>query len=115
MPKPIAQEVAVPYKSIVLEIMQGNPTLYEQLRASRTMLPALDQHAIELKSLHEAWKGLLHQESPGSDPSQIAAEALELAIQELRESLPSESKGNEAEPLSLDAAIAFVRRPTPAV
>jgi cell division protein FtsL len=102
------------YKSIVLEMLQGHPNLHEQLRASRTLLQVLDQHAIELKSLHEAWKGLLLQQSPGSDPSQIAAEALELAIQELRESLPSESKGNEAEPLSLDAAMAFVRRPTPA-
>ena len=40
----------------------------------------MDAYATELKASHEAWKEQLSQARPGSDPSQIASEALELAI-----------------------------------
>ena len=55
----------------------------------------------------------LSQAKPGSDPSQIASEALELAMEDLRDDLPSASQASEAEPLSLDAAMNFLRRHSP--
>ena len=79
------------YKTIALELIQEQPELYEQLRSSKRLLPAMDAYAIELKASHEAWKDRLSQARPGSDPSQIASEALELAIEELRDRLPSAS------------------------
>ena len=72
------------YKTIALELIQEQPELYEQLRSSKRLLPAMDAYAIELKASHEAWKDQLGQAKPGSDPSQIASEAMELAIQELQ-------------------------------
>ena len=51
----------------------------------------MDAYAIDLKASHEAWKDQLGQAKPGSDPRQIASEALELAMQDLRERLPSAS------------------------
>ena len=53
--------------------------------------------------------------TPDSDPVQIASEALELAIQDLRDRLLSESApgGAETEPLSLDEAMEFLRRHMP--
>ena len=86
------------YKTIALELIQEQPELYERLRSSKRLLPAMDAYAIELKASHEAWKDQLGQAKPGSDPSQIAAEALELAIEELRDRLPSASPRDEAEP-----------------
>jgi hypothetical protein len=114
MAKPIAQEVAsMQYKTIALELIQENPSLYEKLRSSKILLTAMEAYAIDLKACHEAWKERIRQTTPGSDSRQIAAEALEMAVAELRESLPSASASDEAEPLSLDAAMSYIRRHTP--
>jgi FtsZ-binding cell division protein ZapB len=114
MPKSIAQEVAtMQYKTITLELIQENPSLYEKLRSSRMLRPAMEAYANYLKVCHEAWKERIGQTMPGSDPTQIAAEALERAVAELRESLPYASVSDEAEPLSLDAAMNSIRRHTP--
>ena len=56
--------------------------MYNQLRSNRTLLPTLDRLAKELKASHEAWMDRLAKTKPGSDPSQIAAEALEMALQQ---------------------------------
>ena len=100
------------YKTIVLELLQQRPTLHEQLRSQRMLLPTLERCASELKTRHEALKARLSQATPGSSESQIASEALEIALTELVESLPSESPPEQNEPLSLDAAMAFIRRHT---
>lgn len=101
------------YKTIVLELLQENPSLYEKLRSGNMLLTAMDAYAIDLKASHEAWKGLLAKENPGSDPRQIAAEAMELAIQEIQTSLFCESEADEPEAFSLDEAISFVHPHTP--
>jgi hypothetical protein len=101
------------YKTIALELIRERPMLYEQLRSSKRLLPAMDAYAIDLKTIHETWKERLASIRPASDPSQIASEALELAVMNLRDRLPSESTPNETEPLSLDAAMNFIRRHTP--
>ena len=98
------------YKTITLELIRENPALYERLRSSKQLLPAMDAYAIDLKDSHEAWKTQLSQAMPGNDPRQIASEAMELAVQELRDHLPSDSPANEADPLSLDAAMSFIRK-----
>ena len=104
------------YKSIVLELLRDRPTLHEQLRVSRTMLESLNNLAAAFKSCHQSWMDQLGKATPGSDPMQISSEALELALQELQDSLPRESSASEdtTEPLSLDAAMAFLHRHTPA-
>jgi hypothetical protein len=101
------------YKTIVLELLQQRPQLHDQLRKERRLLPALEFYAKGLKASHEAQKILLSQARPGSDPSQIASEALEIALKELEASLPSASPPDDEEPLSLDEAMAFIRRHTP--
>jgi len=100
------------YKTIVLELLQQRPEMHEQLRKDRKLLPALEFYAKELKTSHEAWKETLSQTKPGSDPSQIASEAMEMALKELEDCLPSASHPDNNEPLSLDAAMAFIRNHT---
>ena len=97
------------YKTIVLDLLQQRPEIHEQLRMSRKLLPAMEQYATELKASHEAWKETLNHERPGSDPSQIASEAMELALKELEDRLPSASQPDGNEALSLDAAMASIR------
>jgi hypothetical protein len=115
MPEPLAQEVTVmQYKTIALELIQQEPKLYERLRSRRMLLTTMDAYAIDLKASHEAWKEQLGQSMPGNDPRQIASEAMELAVQELRDRLPSGSQATEADPLSLDEAMNFLRHSRPA-
>jgi hypothetical protein len=101
------------FKSIVLELLQARPAMYDQLRTTRRLLPALERMAAELKSSHEACKSRLFQMRPGSSESQIASEALELALKAMEASLPTASSPDENDPLSLDAAMAFIRRRMP--
>jgi hypothetical protein len=101
------------YKTIVLELLQQRPEIHEQLRQQRMLLSTLERYANELKTSHEAWKDRLLQAKPGNSQSQIESEALEIALKEVEDSLPPASPPDETEPLSLDAAMAFIRRHTP--
>lgn len=104
------------YKTIVMEILQDRPNLHEQLRVRGTLLQSMEQLALALKACHQGWMIQLAETRPGGDPSQLSSEALELALQELQESLPPPSppSGEEMEPLSLDAAMTFLQRHMPA-
>jgi len=105
------------YKTIVMEMLQDRPGLYEQLRLKRTLLQSLEQLATALKACHQSWMQQLAEAKPGSERNQILSEALELALQELQDSLPPPSppSGEVTEPLSLDAAMTFLQRHMPAV
>ncbi len=100
------------YKTIILELLQQRPEMHEQLRKERKLLTTLEFYARELKESHEAWKETLCQQRPSSDQSQIASEALELALKELEDRLPSGSETAEEEAISLDEAMAYLRNHT---
>ncbi len=77
------------YKTIVLELLEQRPRLYGQLRKDRKLLATLEIYATQLKERHEDWKVMLLQRTwPRSTPTQIASEALEMAIEELEDRLP---------------------------
>ncbi len=98
------------YKTIALELLQLRPKLFDRLKQSRTLLSTVELYSNELRTSHEAWKDQLEQARPGSDPNQIASEAMELALKELEARLPPASPPDENETFSLDAAMAFIRR-----
>jgi hypothetical protein len=100
------------YKTMILQLLRQRRAFYTRLRRNGTLLPTLDRLAKELKASHEAWMDRLAKARPGSDPSQIAAEALEIALHQ--QGLSSEPPPkNVSEPPSLDAAMEFLRRHTP--
>ena len=104
------------YKTIVLELIQEQyPSLHERLRRERTLLEELNRYAVELRTAHLAWTDELRRASPEADPARISSEALELAIEHLLGSLPSESPptGDPDETFPLDAAMATLSRVTP--
>ncbi len=102
------------YKTLMLALLQEDaPRL---LQRSGTPLQTLERYATLLKDRHTSWMEALTRQRPASDPRQIASQALELAVQEMRDALPADSPTNAAEAeetLSLDAAMASLRRPTP--
>jgi len=99
------------YKTIVLELLQQQTELHEQLRLTRRLKPTLETCARELKASHDAWNERLSQEKWGSDPSRISSEALEMAIQELVDRLPTGNVSDGGE-LSLDQTMASARAPS---
>ena len=96
------------YKTIILELLQQRPQMHEQLRRERKLLPTLEIYAKELKTSHEDSMEQLRQLRPGSEASQISSEAMEMALKEMEDRLPSESQTDDHETLSLDKAMAFV-------
>ena len=106
-------EVTMQYKTIIYEMLQQRPRMQEQLRKSRKLLTTMEIYAKELKASHEAWMEMLSNMRPKSAPSQIASEALELALKDMEDHLPSDSSQEGGEPQVLDAAMLFRRRHTP--
>lgn len=83
------------YKTIVLELLTEQVALHEQLRQSRQLLPTMERLAIELRTSHLDWQDRLYTTNPDSTPEQRSSEALELALQELIDRLPSWSNPPE--------------------
>jgi hypothetical protein len=108
----IPKETHMLYKTICLQMIQDRPKLYDQFLSTRLLLTALDLYCNELKISHLSWKEQLARTRPGSSESQIASEALELAVKELEDRLPSASPPDDSEMVSLDAAMAFITRHT---
>jgi hypothetical protein len=102
------------YKHIVLELIQQDyPVLHERLRSTKTLLQAANDYATALRSSHLTWMDELKQANPGFEESQLSSEALEMAIQDLIDALPSELPTSDGEDgLSLDNAMSFIRRHT---
>jgi hypothetical protein len=100
------------YKTIVLELLEQRPEIRDPLMKERKLLQAVETYALELKAKHEAWKEQLSHTKSDSDQAQITREALELAIEDLERSFSSALPQQESE-LSLDGAMAFLRRHTP--
>jgi hypothetical protein len=104
------------YKTMVLALLQDQyPALHERLRQSRSLLQATEDYALSLKRHHESWMDRLALSKPDSDPAQIASQALELALEDLRDDLLCESAPTDTgdAPLSLDAAMSYLRNHTP--
>lgn len=104
------------YKTIVLELLQDRPALYEQLRANTTLMESMEQLAVAFRACHLQRMKELAAVRPESDPSQLSSEAMELALNELEECLPPASSPDDdrTETFSLDQAIIFLQRHMPA-
>ena len=100
------------YKTICLQMIQDRPEMYDQLLSNRSLLSTLDRLSSELRTSHQKWKELLSQAKPGGSESQIASEALEMALQQLASSFES-PPAQEDESFPLDAAMAFIRPTQP--
>lgn len=99
------------YKTICLQMIQEQrPQMYDQHLTNRNLLPTLERYAIQLRNSHLDWKETLTQARPGSSETQIASEAMELALNDLQATLPPVFPQDEDETLSLDGAMAFILR-----
>ncbi len=100
------------YKTIVLELIQDRPELCARLRSEKLMLRTVESLALTLKTSQQAWQEQLVTTMRGDSEKLIGSRAMELAIRDMIESLPSEPSRNGDEAISLDALIQSVRSPT---
>jgi hypothetical protein len=101
------------YKTLTLQLLRDNRSIYQRLKQTRTLPPTLVHYSRELKRSHEVWKDSLSESKPGSAPSQIASEALELALSDLQERLPLELLPDGNESLTLEEVIGPLRDTPP--
>ena len=79
------------YKTITLELLQEEfPSLHDELRVRRQLLKALDRYSLCWKESHDSRTQELLKLRPGSHPAQIASEALEIAIEDLKTKFSAE-------------------------
>jgi hypothetical protein len=101
------------YHTIVHQLLELYPELHEQLRKQRQLLQTIENYARDLKTRHEELKEQLAMAKPASSYMQIANEALEIALQELEDSLPPAFPPDDSQAFSLEDAMTFIRKHTP--
>jgi hypothetical protein len=110
------EETRPMYQTMVLEFIETQcPAQHARLKASHTLLFTAQVKAAALKRYHQTRTDRLCELHPNRDPAQNASQALELALEDLRDDLPCESTpaGEGEGALSLDAAMAYLRSHTP--
>jgi len=99
----------VNYKTITLEMIEQNQPLYNHLRRCRTLLTTMEQAAVELRTSHREWISRLKISGATGTAEQLSADAMELALAELKERLQPESVTPDGSEPSLDGAIAYLK------
>jgi hypothetical protein len=83
---PCRKEKTMLYKTIAMQLLESSPS-YQHLCQHHLALPTMERLAQELAVSHEIHKTALTKARPGSSPSQISSEAMELALADLEASL----------------------------
>jgi len=100
------------YLTIVHRLLQDRPEIQRELKRTGALRSTVERYAVDLQTEHARWTDELRQRRPASSPTQLASEALELAVQELADRLGGVESADEAG-LSLDGVMASVIRRTP--
>ena len=111
-PPRIQEKIIMPYKTIVLGLIEQQPELHERLRKSKTMLRAMDLLAIELKESHETLKPA-HPVAAGQRPEPGRKHNAGDRGQGTAAPPGFRLAPNESETFSLDEAMSYLRRRTP--
>ena len=101
------------YKTIVMELLEQNPELYNQLMQNRRLLETIDAMALELKLRHEQTIAELSEQQPDVTYSVICSQATEIVIAELQQRLAPTSDHETDEMMSLDQIMASVMLHSP--
>jgi len=99
----------MPYKTIILELLQQRPRLHDQLRSRRELLTVTESYAQMLKTRHEAWTQKLSESKPQMDPASRSSAAMEIALLDVVTRLQAAYPPEEQQQPSLDAVMAYIR------
>ncbi|MCA9129176.1 MAG: hypothetical protein KDB22_18940 [Planctomycetales bacterium] len=77
----------MPYKTIVLELLESQPALSEKLKASSSLLSTMEMIAIQLRTSHLQFVEQMHSQHPDASVETIRIQALEYQINQLQQHL----------------------------
>lgn len=100
------------YQSIMLDLLECHPNIQATLLDQRLTPAILTEMANHLQASHQFWIQELTRKRPGS-AEQIASEALELALDDLKQQFQARRTPSLDSTFSLDDAMAYLRRHTP--
>ncbi|MEZ6128912.1 MAG: hypothetical protein R3C59_09535 [Planctomycetaceae bacterium] len=99
------------YKTVVMELLEGNDLLRERLRAEGSLLASLELMAGNLRERHRELVAEM-QESPAVGGfREISSAALEIAVREIQDRMTAFLESDEK--LDLDAIMQNIARPSP--
>lgn len=101
------------YMTIVLELLEQRPGISDPLRKQGKLPATVERLAWQLRTSHQDWKETLQRSKPNSDPSQIASEAMELAVRQMEDHLLLAFPPDDQKERSPDEAIVSIRAHTP--
>lgn len=101
------------YQTIVLGILQDRPLLQNELMANNSLSSTTEKLATQLRDSHLQILGQLQHAEPSQSTIQLSSEAMEIAVNQLLESLSGDQEPEATETFSLDGAMAFLKRHTP--
>jgi hypothetical protein len=91
------------YQTIILELLMQYPQLHESLRREKLLLATVKRLARELRQRHDEWQQTFSTTDSGNPL--VRAEALERAIQDLRDHLGLASDPEELDPETILASL----------
>lgn len=78
------------YKTIVLELLQQNPSLHDELKASGSLLSTMERMAVALREDHLQLLETLRAQHPTDSEILLRSQAMELVVEQLRQSILQE-------------------------
>ena len=75
------------YKTIILQMLEDRPAIYNRLKAERKSLATIEALASELKANQRVILADLKQANPRMDEQQLASQAMEMALADLESAL----------------------------
>ena len=101
------------YQTLVLNLIREFPLVHYPLKEQKILKETMEKEARNLEARHQALRDHLSRTKPEIDQMQLGSAALELALEEFQTRLASGLQPEDQETLSLDAAIAYLRKVTP--
>jgi hypothetical protein len=101
------------YKGIILEWLVEHPAVYRRLLKKRLLKTTLKVYASKLMERHYVWQRRLAHMNPPRELSQLADDALPVALKELEYSLLAGLPPEQVKPLPMLEAMALVKRRSP--
>jgi hypothetical protein len=80
------------YKTIVLELLQQNPALHDELKASGSLLSTMERMAVALREDHLQLLETLRAQHPTDSEILLRGQAMELVVDQLRQSILQEDQ-----------------------
>ena len=101
------------YQTLALQLIRAYPLVHYSIKEQNLLVDTIMKEAKLLEQRHRILQEQLSLAQPDSDPISIESAALEIALKELQDRLALGLPPADQEALSLEGAMAFLKKATP--